>query len=143
MKIKLLVLLLASASLFSACGAEAGNGDLSSSSSIEKETADQSAIVNTGKSAEQGYEMLHVVFEGNPDRTAIKKLMTAVMTKYNIDENYENLNRCGSALLSMKKSSAIGVTEMQILKHMYQYGDAVQTFPNQAAISATLLEQSN
>lgn len=34
-------------------------------------------------------------------------------------------------------------TEIQILKHMYQYGDAAQTFPNQAAISATLLEQSN
>jgi len=62
--------------------------------------------------------VLHEVFKGKPERAATKKLMTAVMTRYNIEENHENLDRCGSALLSMKKSSAIGVTEMQILKHM-------------------------
>ena len=81
--------------------------------------------------------MLHVVFESNPARGAIKKLVRAVMTKYNIEENYENMNRCGLALLIMKKSSTIGVTEMQILKHMYQYGDAAQTFQSGCNFSYT------
>ena len=34
------------------------------------------------------------------------------------------------------------INEMEILKHMYQYGDAGQTFPAQVAISATILEQT-
>lgn len=101
--------------------------------------SDASSIVNTGKSSAEAYDMLHVVFEGKPEPEAIKKLMSAVMAKYNIEENYENLNRCGSALLSMKNSSAISITEMEILKDMYQNGDASQSFPSQAAISATIL----
>ncbi|MBE9597993.1 hypothetical protein [Pedobacter sp. MC2016-24] len=118
--------------------AESSDTDL-----VSSETVDQSAIINTGNSTDEAYEMLHVVFEGNPDKKVLKKLISVMMAKQNIEENYENLNRCGSVFLSMKNSSAIGVTEMQILKHMYQVGDATQTFPNQAAISAVLVEQSN
>jgi len=144
MKIKLLMLFSASALALTSCGNDPGNTELSDTALVYGDgIADQSAIVNTGKSADEAYEMLHVVFEGNPDKEALKRSMSAVMAKYGIDENYENLNRCGSALLSMSKSSAIGVTEMQILKHMYQQGDAAQSFPNQVAISAVLLEQNN
>ncbi|KIO79001.1 hypothetical protein TH53_00525 [Pedobacter lusitanus] len=71
--------------------------------------------MNTGKSADRTYEMLHEVFEGKPERAAIKKLMTEINDQV---QHLRNLNWCGSTLLSMKKSSAIGVTEMQILKHM-------------------------
>jgi len=143
MEIKLLTLLCASVLVFMSCGNNASSTESTDTALVGGGITDQSAIVNTGKSADEAYEMLHVVFEGNPEKVALKRLMSAVMAKYDIVENYENLNRCGSALLSMKKSSAIGVTEMQILKHMYQYGDATQSFPNQAAISAVLLEQNN
>jgi homoaconitase/3-isopropylmalate dehydratase large subunit len=142
MKIILLTLLCASALVFTSCG----NSTKSAESSVPVAgvgTADKSGIVNTGKSADEAYDMLHVVFEGNPEKEVIRKLMSAVMAKYNIEENYENLNRCGSALLGLKQSSAIAITEMQILKHMYQHGDSGYNFPTQAAISAVFLEQSN
>lgn len=106
----------------------------------KKISSSTSPIVNTGKSSEEAYEMLHVVFKGQPELASIRKLMHPVMTMYNMEENYENLNRCGSALLAMRKSSAVGVTEMEILKHMYQYGSNHLTFAEQVALSATILE---
>jgi hypothetical protein len=100
-------------------------------------------IVNSSKSADEAYDMLHVVFAGEPEKESIQKLMSPVMKSYGLEENYENLNRCGSALLSMRKSSAIGITEMEILKHMYQHGSTSNPFPTQAAISALYLEENN
>jgi len=143
MKVKMLMLLYASVLVFMSCGDDEGRMRSKDTHIVEESTTNQSSVVNTGKSADEAYEMLHVVFEGRPEKETVQRLMSAVMAKYGIEENYENLNRCGSALLSMKQSSAIGITEMQILKHMYQHGDAGQSFPNQAAISAVLLEQNN
>lgn len=139
MKKRLLIFIITSASILYSCRNNESSMDSSQSGTMN---SDASSIVNTGKSSAETYDMLHVVFEGKPEPEAIKKLMSAVMAKYNIEENYENLNRCGSALLSMKNSSAISITEMEILKDMYQNGDASQSFPSQAAISATILEQT-
>lgn len=144
MKGQLLALLITSTSILYSCGSNESN-DNSSRGIIEPlspSASDTSPIVNTGKSSDEGYEMLHVVFDGKPEVESIKKLMGAVMAKYNIEENYENLNRCGSALLALRNSSAVGVTEMEILKYMYQHGDAGQPFPKQAAISVIILEQT-
>ncbi|MBB5645071.1 hypothetical protein [Pedobacter cryoconitis] len=142
MKRQLLTVLIASASILYSCENNGANENSSQNNNepLNESSSGTSTIGNTGKSSAEGYEMLHVVFDGKPQAEAIKKLMSAVMAKYNIEENYENLNRCGSALLSMRNSSAVGVTE--ILKHMYQYGDAGQAFPAQVAISATILEQT-
>lgn len=143
MKKQLLTLLIISTSILYSCGNNELNGNSSKNITETSGTgsSNTSSIINTAKSSEEAYEMLHVVFYGKPELETIKKLMGAVMAKYNIEENYENLNRCGSALLSMRNSSAVGVTEMEILKHMYQHGDVSQKFPNQVAISATILEQ--
>lgn len=139
MKKRILIFIITSASILYSCRNNESSADSSQSHTVNSHA---SSIVNTGKSSEEAYDMLHVVFEGKPEPETIKKLMSAVMAKYNIEENYENLNRCGSALLGMKKSSAVGITEMEILKHMYQHGDPNQSFPSQAAISTTILEQT-
>lgn len=99
-----------------------------------------SNIVDTGKSADEAFEMLPIVFEGNPSLESVKKLLSAVMDKYHLEVNYENINRCASAVLSLREASAVGVTEMDLLKHMYQQGDDRLSFPNQAGVSATILE---
>ena len=77
-----------------------------------------SDIVDTGKSADEAFEMLPIVFEGNPSLESVKKLLSAVMDKYHLEINYENINRCGSAVLGLRQASAVGVTEMDLLKHM-------------------------
>ncbi|WGQ09108.1 hypothetical protein QG516_21590 [Pedobacter gandavensis] len=112
------------------------------SPSFKNETNKTSSIVNSGKSTEEGYEMLHVVFAGKPEIESIKRLLKVVMEKYGLEENFENINRTGSALLALREDSAIGVTEMEILKHMYQHGDPTVKFPTQAGISSLYLEQT-
>jgi len=97
-------------------------------------------LVDTGRSADEAFEMLPVVFEGNPSLESVKKLLSGVMDKYHLEVSYENINRCGSAVLSLREASAMGVTEMEVLKHMYQEGDESLSFPNQAGVSATILE---
>jgi hypothetical protein len=104
------------------------------------EAANSSNIFATGKSANEAFEMLQVVFKGNPRIEFVERLLSAVMEKYHLEINYENINRCGSAVLSLREASAVGVTEMEILKHMYQQGDKNQSFPNQAGVSAAILE---
>jgi len=143
MKKRLLIFITGGFILLISCRNEGTPSDLSISDidTSRSQLVERSPIVNTGKSSDEAYNMLHVVFEGEPDINVIKKLMKAVLDKYGLEENYEILNRTGSALLTLRQSSAVGVTEMEILKHMYQLGDAKKTFPNQAAISATILEQ--
>lgn len=111
--------------------------DLISTNDEPDQTSD---IVDTGKSADEAFEMLPVVFEGNPSLESVKKLLSAAMDKYHLEVNYENINRCGSAVLSLREASAVGVTEMELLKHMYQQGDESLSFPNHAGVSATILE---
>lgn len=45
-------------------------------------------------------------------------------------------------LVALRKESAVGVTEMEILKHMYQNGDASKDIKMQAAESMLILEQT-
>jgi len=86
------------------------------------------------------YYIMSVAFVGRPKEDVIKPLMEAVMKRYQLSINRDNLLKCASALVSLRKESTIGVTEMQILKHMYQKGVSKTTFPKQAALSASILE---
>ena len=108
--------------------------------SIAKVRLEYSLHHSMSGDASEAYDMLHVVFEGMPDVEKIKPLIEAVMKKYDVVINNDNVQRVGSMLLSLKKSSAIGVTEMDILQHIYQNGTSAVKLPEQAAISATLLE---
>lgn len=85
---------------------------------------------------------MEVVFEGNSSKEEIQKLMTAVLAKYDMEVNEQNLTRCADVVVSLRKSSVLGVTEMEILKHIYQHGDNNIDFPTQAALSYTVLEMN-
>lgn len=92
--------------------------------------------------AEDPYVMMSSVYAGSPDVESIKSLMEAVLKKYQLPLTDEYRLKVGSVLLDLRKASAVGVTEMEILKHIYQHGSTNITFANQAGLSATILETS-
>lgn len=104
--------------------------------SIDTRANDTSIAIQSASA----YEMMEVVFIGKPKKATIQPLLEAVMKKYSLPVTEENLLRTSSALVSLRKSSAVGVTEMEILKHMYQQGPRGDSFANQAGMSSALLE---
>ena len=88
------------------------------------------------------YEMMQVAFEGSPEISRIKPVLEAVIQKYDLPKTNEYRLKVGSMLVSLRKASAVGVTEMEILKHIYQHGSNQISLPDQAGISARLLETS-
>ncbi len=87
------------------------------------------------------YTMMETAFEGSPRKSEIQPMMQKVMEMYGYQETEDNLQKFGSVLVTLRKESILGVTEMDILKHIYQFGNPNITFPEQAAISALYLEK--
>ena len=54
--------------------------------------------------------------------------------------NEEYLEKAGSVLVTLRKQSKVGVTEMEILKHIYQNGLDNTNYQSQASLSFTTLE---
>jgi PBP1b-binding outer membrane lipoprotein LpoB len=88
------------------------------------------------------YEMMQVAFEGSPEISKIKPMLEAILEKYDLPKTDEYRLKVGSMLVSLRKASTVGVTEMEILKHIYQNGSNKISLPDQAGLSATLLEKS-
>ena len=88
------------------------------------------------------YEMMETAFEGFPSESEIKPMMEDVMKTYNMQVTEENLLKVANMLVVLRKESKVGVTEMEILKHMYQNGSSSISLAEQAAISSVLLETS-
>jgi hypothetical protein len=88
------------------------------------------------------YEIMHVAFVGSPDIESIRPMLESVMETYGFIKTDDNRLKIGNMLVTLRQSSAVGVTEMDILKHIYQYGSNAITLPEQAGLSATLLETS-
>jgi hypothetical protein len=107
-----------------------------------KETEANSLHNGISGNADDAYEKIHVAFEGMPDIDKVKPMLEAVMTRYNIVINNDNVLKCANVLVTLKNDSKIGVTEMDILKHMYQRGSASVDYPTQAAISSQYLEET-
>lgn len=120
--------------------------DYSSSPSNETSnstTPSYSTPERTSSSNEKDpYEMMQVAFEGSPEISKIKPMLEAVLEKYDLPKTDEYRLKVGSMLVSLRKASAVGVTEMEILKHIYQNGSNKISLPDQAGLSATLLETS-
>jgi len=89
---------------------------------------------------DEAYEAIHYAFEGMPDIEVVKPLLVEVMNQYKIVINNKNTLICSDVLIAMKHRSKVGVTEMEMLKHMYQHGDRNIDFATQLAVSATYLE---
>lgn len=107
----------------------------SSSYSSSTSSSSSSSIV----AEKDPYEIMNVAFVGNPKISEIKPLMESVMDNYNLPQTNENKLKVGSMLVALRKSNTVGVTEMDILKHIYRYGSNKLTLPEQAGISSTLL----
>lgn len=119
-----------------------GIQDLNEQDSLKKQSAENSLHNGIGGNADDAYGKIHIAFEGMPDTEKVKPLLEAVMNRYNIVINNDNVLRCANVLVVLKKDSKVGVTEMDILKHMYQSGSSSVDYATQAAISATYLEQT-
>ncbi len=91
---------------------------------------------------EDPYEVMHVAFEGMPAISTIKPMIEAIMDRYNMPKTNDNILKVGNMLVSMRQTSTVGLTEIELLKHIYQHGSDRVTLAQQAGISATLLETS-
>ena len=87
------------------------------------------------------YQILHNVFVGYPDKEQIQKLIDPVIARHKMAVIDGNVLKVGNALVFLREKSAIGVTEMQILKHAYQNNLDNFTIDEQLAFSATILER--
>lgn len=95
-----------------------------------------------GQNRTTAYEMMTAVFIGHPSISKIKPLMEGVMEKYKLPNTEENRKKVSSMLVALRERSAVGVTEMEILKHMYQKGNPNIKITEQAGISFTILEHT-
>jgi hypothetical protein len=94
-------------------------------------------------STADAYEKIHIAFEGMPEISVVKPMLEDVMKRSNIEITNDNILKCANVLVVLRKDSKIGVTEMQILKHMYQNGrSSGMDYANQAAVSSFLIEKT-
>lgn len=120
------------------------------SSTIQYNQYENSSSTNTMTSSstpsqiadKDHYKVIHMAFDGFPDKEDIQPMLEAVMKRYNIPTTNDNILKVGNILVVLRKESNVGVTEMEILKHIYQKGSSAITLPEQAGISSVLLEQS-
>ena len=111
------------------------NSNPSSTMTSENSTSSE----NTQPSA---YGMMEVAFEGNPSTSEIQPMMEEVMKNYKLEVNEENLQKVASMLVSLRKESKVAVTEIEILKNIYQKGDRNIPLTTQAVNSLMNLEQN-
>lgn len=123
------------------------NPNISSSDTVSNSTDRINSTYKTPERAsstteKDPYEIMHVAFEGSPEISNIKPMLEAVLVTYGLPKTDEYRLKVGSMLVTLRKASSVGVTEMDILKNIYQHGSNKISLPDQAGISATLLERS-
>jgi len=118
--------------------------EITTPSSATDQNPSTSAPVYTTPSVSEHdpYEMMHVAFEGEPEIDKIKPLIETILERYKMPINDEFRLKVGSMLIDLRKNSKVGVTEMDILKHIYQNYTPNISLPDQAGLSSTLLENS-
>lgn len=85
------------------------------------------------------YEMMHSVFVGNPEISEIRPLVEGVLKKYSLPATDEYRLKVGSMLVTLRKHNEGKITEMELLKHIFQHGSNRISLPDQAGLSATIL----
>lgn len=101
------------------------------------------ALVEAKKELTQAlYDTLHVAFEGYPDEKRMQGLFEAVLLHYKMPVTTENVKGLGSLLISLRKQSKVGVTEMDILQHIYQNKNSKFDLPTQAEFSFNIIEKT-
>jgi len=114
----------------------------SSSTSTAPSTQSPSSSSTSSIADKDPYEVIHIAFEGFPDKEEVQPMLEAVMKRYGMTVTNDNIIKVGNMLVTLRQDSKVGVTEMEILKHIYQKGSSSITLPEQAGVSSVLLEQS-
>ncbi len=112
------------------------------SNNTSSDNSTSSSSSSTSVAEKDPYELMHLAFEGSPEVSEIKPMLEAVMDKYNFPKTNDNRLKVGNMLVALRQASTVGVTEMEILKHIYQEGSNQISLPDQAGLSVTLLETS-
>lgn len=89
------------------------------------------------------YEVMHATFEGSPDISELKLMLESVMQTYNFERTNDNRLKIANMLVTLRKESTVGVTEMDILKDIYLNGSDKISLAEQEGLSATILETKN
>lgn len=121
------------------CQSKKREPEMASSSTTSSATSNYS---NDSSIPDDPYQVMHIAFEGMPEKEDIQPMMEDVMRQYGMPINNENLLKVANMLLVLRKQSKLGVTEMEILKHIYQHGDISMALSDQAAISYLYLEKT-
>lgn len=88
------------------------------------------------------YDTLHLAFEGYPDEKKMKGLFEAILTSYRMPVTTANVKGLATLLLALRKRSVMGVTEMDILTHIYQSKNSRLDLPTQAEMSFNIIEKT-
>jgi 16S rRNA C1402 N4-methylase RsmH len=88
------------------------------------------------------YKKMEIAFVGKPRESEIKPILDKIIIFHGAELNENNRERSASVLITLRKSSKNGITEMDILRQMNADGVNQFSFPEQAAISFTLLESN-
>jgi hypothetical protein len=108
---------------------------------VEEQSRENRILELRNSNTDDAYEKIHVAFEGMPNIEDVKPLLEEVMSRYNLPVTNQQVLKCANVLVVFHNESKVGVTEMDILKHMYQRGTKGLDFATQATISFSWLER--
>lgn len=109
------------------------------STSTPTESPSNSATYPSSSLPSDPYEVIHTAFEGFPDIGKVKPMLEAVMKYTNVPITNDRVLKSANVLVAFKNDSKVGVTEMEILKDMYQ-NRRDKDYVTSAAMSAVFLE---
>lgn len=87
------------------------------------------------------YLSMHETFVGKPDTAIIKPLVKRLLAKYGSELFDDDPAMLGQMTTEFRKMSVVGVTEMDILKHIYQHGDRCEPLDKNIVMSYMRLEK--
>jgi len=100
----------------------------------------EAQINNDAVNSTPAYEQFHSVFKGEPETEDISKLMDGILDQYHMEHTEINKQKLGSVFYSLRTKSAIGISEMQLMKYAYQNYDPKDSFVVCASKAAVVLE---
>ena len=86
------------------------------------------------------YDTIANAFKGNPKAENVKELMDTVLKQCNMDITRDNVTHFANELVTKRKATKVGISEMDILKEMYQHGTSAD-LDTRLGTAAAKLEQ--
>ncbi|MDN5288176.1 MAG: hypothetical protein JWR38_4450 [Mucilaginibacter sp.] len=84
------------------------------------------------------YEQFHTIFKGEPSAEDIGRLMDAILDMYHYPKMEQTKQKFGSMFYGLRKNSVAGVSEMELMKYMYQNPNNIDP-PTTAAAKALII----